>query len=246
MVIGFIAGYVVKAIRRYIRLPKDIEGFGIIFIIPVLTTFVTGIIYSVVLMRLFYIIQNSIIVEFADIKGPFAAIIGVLLGSMMAYDMGGPINKLAYVVGLLTVVTGETSTVMAAIMAAGMTPPLVTGLATLIGRRFFTLRQKQLGKLAILKGLVFITEGAIPFAQTSPKTVLPSIVIGSAISGGLSMLFGCYTMVPQGGIAAILIPDMVHKPLLYLFSIILGTIIGAVIMLILKYRQNIKSATSLG
>jgi PTS system fructose-specific IIC component len=162
-----------------------------------------------------------------------AVLLGLLLGGMMAVDMGGPINKAAYAfsVGLLT---SDTFTPMAAVMAAGMTPPLGISIATFVGRNRFTQAEQEAGKAAGVLGLSFITEGAIPFAAKDPLRVIPSMVIGSAVAGAISMYFGCGLRAPHGGIFVLAIPNAVSNLGWYAVAIAAGTIVTTIALLIAK------------
>jgi fructose PTS system EIIBC or EIIC component len=166
-----------------------------------------------------------------------AVILGLILGAMMAVDMGGPVNKAAYTfaVGLLaTNIFGP----MAAVMAAGMTPPLGLALATLLAKRQFTQEEREAGKVASVLGISFITEGAIPFAAKDPLRVLPSCIIGSAVTGALSMLFGCTLRAPHGGIFVLAIPNAVSQGGLYVVAIAVGTLVTALVVTQLKRWQS--------
>jgi PTS system fructose-specific IIC component len=162
-----------------------------------------------------------------------AVVLGLIRGGMMAVDMGGPVNKSAYTfaVGLLA---SETYLPMAAVMAAGMTPPLGLALATMIAKSRFTPDERDAGKAAAVLGLSFITEGAIPFAAKDPLRVIPSGIVGSAVAGGLSMLFGCMLRAPHGGIFVLGIPNAVTNVGLYAVAIVAGTLVTTVLVIVMK------------
>jgi PTS system fructose-specific IIC component len=162
-----------------------------------------------------------------------AVILGLLIGAMMAVDMGGPVNKAAYTFGV-GLLSAETYAPMAAVMAAGMTPPLGLALATVLARGRFTPEERDAGKAAGVLGLSFITEGAIPFAVKDPLRVIPALVLGSATAGGLSMLFGCTLRAPHGGMFVVAIPNAVGNPLGYVAAIAAGTVVTAVAVALLK------------
>ena len=166
-----------------------------------------------------------------------AVLLGLLLGGMMAVDMGGPVNKAAYAfsVGLLT---SDTFTPMAAVMAAGMTPPLGICLATLLGGNRFTQAEREAGKAAGVLGLSFITEGAIPFAAKDPLRVIPSMVAGSAVAGAISMYFGCGLRAPHGGVFVLAIPNAVSHLGWYALAIVAGSVVTAAALLIVKRPLN--------
>ena len=166
-----------------------------------------------------------------------AVILGLVLGAMMAFDMGGPVNKAAYAfsVGLLT---SDTFGPMAATMAAGMTPPLGLAVATFIAKNRFTEEEREAGKAAFVLGLSFITEGAIPYAARDPLRVIPSIMVGSALTGALSMYFGCGLRAPHGGAFVLAIPHAVSNLSMYILSILIGTAVTTALLVILKRPVN--------
>ena len=169
----------------------------------------------------------------------------MILGGMMAVDMAGPIGKAAYFFGvasLTNLAPGQTSIVMAAVMAAGMVPPLGLALASLVAKDKFTLEEREAGKTAWVLGLSFITEGAIPFAAADPLRVLPSVVLGSAVAGGLSMAFKCGLAVPHGGIFVLPIPGAVTNLLGYIIAIAGGMIVSAISVIILKKKKVVELA----
>jgi PTS system fructose-specific IIC component len=173
-------------------------------------------------------------------QGANAFILGLILGGMMAIDMGGPINKSAYTfsVGLLS---SHITAPMAAVMAAGMTPPLGLAIATFLFKNRFTDDEQEAGKAAFVLGLSFITEGAIPFAARDPFRVLPATMIGSAVAGALSMIFGCQSLVPHGGIFVLLIPGAITNLLPYFIAILAGTFVTTAILFVLKRPAQVKA-----
>ncbi len=195
IIAGFLAGYAAKAINRYARLPQSLEALKPILIIPLLASLFTGLV-------MIYIVGKPVagmldaLTHFLDSMGTTNAILlGVLLGAMMCVDLGGPINKAAYAfsVGLLA---SQSYAPMAAAMAAGMVPPIGLGIATFIARRKFAQTEREAGKAALVLGLCFISEGAIPFAAKDPLQVIPASIAGGALTGALSMYFGCKLMAP--------------------------------------------------
>ena len=160
------------------------------------------------------------------------ALLGLILGAMMAIDMGGPINKAAYVFGTASIAAGNYN-IMAAVMVGGMVPPIAIALATLIFKNKFTEDERKAGPTNFIMGLSFITEGAIPFAASDPLHVLPACVVGSAVAGALSMAFNCTLMAPHGGIFVFL---TVGNPLLYLVSLAVGSAVGCVLLGVLKKK----------
>lgn len=159
---------------------------------------------------------------------------GLVLGLMMAFDMGGPVNKAAYAFGVSTIAAGQSSSVMAAVMAAGMTPPLGIGIATLMAKNKFTREEREAGKAALVLGISFITEGAIPFAAADPLRVIPSLMAGSAVTGALTMLFKVKLAVPHGGIFVLPIPNAVEGLLPYIISIAIGALVTALLVATIK------------
>jgi PTS system fructose-specific IIC component len=166
-------------------------------------------------------------------NGASAVILGVLLGGMMSVDMGGPINKAAYVFGTASIAAGNYN-IMAAVMIGGMVPPIAIALATVFFKNKFTAEERKAGPTNFIMGLSFITEGAIPFAASDPLRVLPACIIGSAVAGGLSMAFDCTLMAPHGGIFVFL---TVGHPLLYLISLAAGSAVACILLGILKKEK---------
>jgi PTS system fructose-specific IIC component len=230
---GFLAGYVAKAMRDHIKLPANFEGLKPVLVIPLLSTLVVGLLMVYVIGGPVRFIMESLTTFLQGMGTTNAVLLGLLLGGMMAVDMGGPINKAAYAfsVGLLT---SDTFTPMAAVMAAGMTPPLGISIATFVGRNRFTQAEREAGKAAGVLGLSFITEGAIPFAAKDPLRVIPSMVLGSAVAGAISMYFGCGLRAPHGGVFVLAIPNAVSNLGWYAVAIAAGTIVTTVALLIVK------------
>ncbi len=230
---GFIAGYAAKAINRYARLPASLEALKPILIIPLLASLFTGLV-------MIYVVGKPVagmlagLTTFLDSMGTTnALLLGVLLGAMMCVDLGGPINKAAYAfsVGLLA---SQSYAPMAATMAAGMVPPIGLGLATFLARRKFAQTEREAGKAALVLGLCFISEGAIPFAAKDPLRVIPASLVGGALTGALSMYFGCKLMAPHGGLFVLLIPNAINHALLYLLAIVAGALLTAVVYAVIK------------
>ncbi|WDG49194.1 PTS fructose-like transporter subunit IIB [Pseudomonas chlororaphis] len=233
IIAGFIAGYAAKAISKYARLPQSLEALKPILIIPLLASLFTGLV-------MIYVVGKPVagmlagLTHFLDSMGTTNAILlGVLLGGMMCVDLGGPINKAAYAfsVGLLA---SQSYAPMAATMAAGMVPPIGLGIATFIARRKFAQSEREAGKAALVLGLCFISEGAIPFAAKDPLRVIPASIAGGALTGALSMYFGCKLMAPHGGLFVMLIPNAINHALLYLLAIVAGSLLTAVVYAVVK------------
>ncbi|CAN7739613.1 fructose-specific PTS transporter subunit EIIC [Paenibacillus sp. LjRoot153] len=233
IIAGFLAGYVAKLLKDYIKMPKNFEGLKPILIIPLLATGITGLLMIYVIGEPVKAIMDGLTVWLKSLGSTNAVLLGLLLGAMMAFDMGGPVNKAAYTfaVGLLaSSVYGP----MAAVMAAGMTPPLGLWLATILAPKKFTKEERDAGKAASVLGISFITEGAIPFAAGDPFRVIPSIMVGSALTGALSMLFGATLRAPHGGIFVLPIPNAVSHLGMYALAIVAGTVVTAIMLNILK------------
>jgi PTS system fructose-specific IIC component len=233
IVSGFLAGYVAKWLRDTIKLPRNFEGLKPILIIPLLSTLIVGVLMIYVIGTPVRFLMDSATHFLQGMGTTNAVILGLILGAMMAVDMGGPINKTAYTfaVGLLST---NTFTPMAAVMAAGMTPPLALSLATFLGKNRFTRDEQEAGKAAGVLGLSFITEGAIPFAAKDPLRVIPSIIAGSAVAGAISMYFGCGLRAPHGGIFVLAIPDAVSHLGAYALAIVAGTLVSTAVLLVVK------------
>ncbi|ESQ98493.1 PTS fructose transporter subunit IIBC [Stutzerimonas chloritidismutans AW-1] len=237
IIAGFVAGYAAKAVSRWIPLPASIESLKPILIIPLLASLVTGLV-------MIYVVGTPVakmlagLTEFLDTMGTSNAILlGLLLGTMMCVDLGGPVNKAAYAfsVGLLA---SQSYAPMAATMAAGMVPPIGMGIATLIARRKFAQTEREAGKAALVLGCCFISEGAIPFAAKDPLRVIPASIAGGALTGALSMAFGAKLLAPHGGLFVMLIPNAINHALLYLAAILAGSLVTGVIYAVIKRPET--------
>lgn len=230
---GFIAGYISKFLRDKLHLSKSLESLKPILIIPFISTLVVGLLMVFVIGTPFAMLMNALVAWLKNMGTVNAILLGVIMGAMMATDMGGPINKAAYTVGT-ALIASSIYAPMAAVMAAGMTPPLGLAIATFISKKKFNNEEREAGKAALVLGLSFITEGAIPFAAADPLRVIPSCMIGSAIAGGLSEAFGCLLRAPHGGLFVMLIPNAVSNVFLYLLAIAIGSVATALLVLVLK------------
>lgn len=233
IIAGFLAGYVARAISNGLKLPASMEALKPILIIPLLSSLIVG-------LAMIYIIGTPVatllewLTHWLRTMGTAnAVILGAILGAMMCTDMGGPVNKAAYAFGVGLLST-QTYGPMAAIMAAGMVPPLAMGLATLVAGRKFAESEREGGKAAVVLGLCFITEGAIPFAARDPMRVLPCCILGGALTGALSMLFGAQLMAPHGGLFVLLIPGAITPVLPYLLAILAGTLLSGLLYALIK------------
>ncbi len=234
LITGFLAGYIVLGLKKVIKLPKTLEGLMPVLILPFLSVGIMGLIYLFILGRPLVAINTALLAWLKGLGGANAALLGAVLGCFMAFDMGGPFNKAAYVFGTGTIVAGG-SPIMAAVMVAGMTPPLGIALAsTVIAKNKFTEAEREAGKAAWALGVSFITEGAIPFAAADPLRVIPASMAGSAVAGALSMIFGCKLAVPHGGIWVLAIPNVVTNLGGYLIALVAGTIVSALILSVIK------------
>jgi PTS system fructose-specific IIC component len=230
---GFIAGYGTSFLNRTIRLPRSLEGLKPVLILPLLGTLLTGLLMIYVVGTPVADILAFLTNFLKSMQGSSAVLLGLLLGAMMAFDMGGPVNKAAYAfsVGLLS---ASVYTPMAAVMAAGMTPPLGIALATKIFPRRFSAMERESGTATGALGLSFITEGAIPYAARDPFRVIPCTVAGSALAGAISMASGVELKVPHGGIFVLPIPDAVSHLGMYVIALLAGTAVTCVMLGVLK------------
>jgi PTS system fructose-specific IIC component len=226
---GLLAGALTLAILR-VKVPRALSGVMPVVIIPLVTTFLVGVIMIVVIGKPIASAQSSLTDWLNGLSGTNSIVLGLLLGAMMAFDMGGPVNKVAYTFGLASLASGNTK-IMAAVMAAGMVPPLACALATVLRPRLFTSTERKAGEAAWLLGLSFITEGAIPFAAADPLRVIPSLMAGSAVTGALSMAFGATSRAPHGGIWVV---GLIGNPGLYLVAIAAGMLVGTTALVSLK------------
>lgn len=224
IIAGFLAGYVAKAVTQYVKLPASVESLKPILIIPLIASLVTGLVMIYVVGEPVAAILSTLTAFLQNMGSANAVLLGILLGAMMCFDLGGPVNKAAYTFGV-GLLASETYAPMAAIMAAGMVPPLGMGIASFVARSKFATAEREAGKASFVLGLCFITEGAIPFAAKDPLRVIPACMIGGAITGALSMLFGAQLMAPHGGIFVLLIPNAITPVLLYLAAIVAGALI---------------------
>ncbi len=230
---GFLAGYVALWMREKIKVPVHFEGLKPVLIIPLLSTLVVGLLMIYVIGEPVRFINEGLTSFLQGMGDTHAVGLGLLLGAMMAFDMGGPVNKAAYTfaVGLLA---SNTFTPMAAVMAAGMVPPLALSLATVVAKNRFSRDEQEAGKAAAVLGISFITEGAIPFAAKDPLRVIPSIMIGAALTGAISMYFDCGLRAPHGGIFVLAIPNAVSNLGMYIAAIAIGTVVACAMLIILK------------
>lgn len=230
---GFLAGYLILLLRKiFDRLPQAMEKIAPVLLYPLLGILLIGLIMTFLIEPPVGALNTALNTGLTNMSGSSKILLGMLVAGMMSIDMGGPFNKAAYVFGTASIAAGNYD-IMAAVMIGGMVPPCAIALATLLFKNKFTKEERESGPVNFIMGLAFITEGAIPFAASDPIRVLPSCVAGAAVSGALSMVFGCTLMAPHGGIFVF---PVVEHPLMYLASLVIGTIVGAVLLGALKKK----------
>lgn len=235
LVAGFVAGYIVNLLKKiFSKLPESLDGVKPVLLYPLLGIFLIGVIMQFVVEPPIGALNTAINNGLNGLNGASAVVLGVLLGGMMAIDMGGPVNKAAYVFGTASIATGNYN-IMAAVMIGGMVPPLAIALATIFFKNKFTAEERKAGPTNFIMGLSFITEGAIPFAASDPLHVLPACAVGSAVAGGLSMAFGCTLMAPHGGIFVV---PTIGNPLMYLVALVIGSFIACGLLGLLKKKVS--------
>lgn len=233
LVAGFVAGYIVNLLKKiFSKLPESLDGVKPVLLYPLLGIFLIGVIMQFVVEPPIGALNTAINNGLNGLNGASAVVLGVLLGGMMAIDMGGPVNKAAYVFGTASIAAGNYN-IMAAVMIGGMVPPLAIALATIFFKNKFTAEERKAGPTNFIMGLSFITEGAIPFAASDPLHVLPACAVGSAVAGGLSMAFGCTLMAPHGGIFVV---PTIGNPLMYLVALVIGAFIACGLLGLLKKK----------
>lgn len=235
LVSGFIAGYVARWLNEKIQLGRNLDGLKPVLILPLLTTAIVG-------LLMYFVVGKPVAAALAELtewlkgmQGSSALVLGLLLGGMMAIDMGGPINKAAYTFGT-GLIASEVYAPMAAVMAGGMVPPLAIAVAAWVFKNRFTQEERDGAKAAGVMGLAFITEGAIPFAAKDPLRVIPALAAGAALTGAIAMVAGCQLRVPHGGAFVLPIPNAVSNLGMYLVAIVAGTVFSAVLLGVLKKK----------
>jgi PTS system fructose-specific IIC component len=233
IIAGFLAGYLTLWLNNVIQLPKNLQGLKPVLILPLLSTLVVGLAMVYVIGPPMKVVNTGMANWLKGMQTGSAILLGLILGAMMAFDMGGPVNKAAYTfaVGLLS---SQIYAPMAAVMAAGMTPPLGLALAAFLFKNRFTAEEQEAAGAAAVLGISFITEGAIPFAARDPFRVIPSLMVGSAVASALSMSLGCQLLVPHGGIFVLPIPNAVVNLGGYILAILAGTVVTSGMLFILK------------
>ena len=230
---GFIAGYLIVFLRKVFgKLPQSIEKIAPVLLYPLFGILIMGLLMNYVIEPPIGALNTALNTGLTNMSGSSKVLLGMIVGGMMSIDMGGPFNKAAYVFGTASIAAGNYD-IMASVMIGGMVPPCAIALATLLFKQKFTKEERESGPVNFIMGLAFITEGAIPFAASDPLHVLPSCIVGAAAAGALSMAFGCTLMAPHGGIFVF---PVVEHALMYLVALVIGTIIGAVLLGLLKKK----------
>ncbi len=235
LVAGFAAGYIILGLRKICeKLPQAIEKIAPVLLYPVFGILIMGLLMNFIVEPIMGGINTALNTGLSNMGETSKVLVGLILGGMMAIDMGGPFNKAAYVFGTASIAAGNYD-IMAAVMIGGMTPPCAIALATLLFKHKFTKEQRETGSTNFIMGLAFITEGAIPFAASDPLHVLPACIAGSAVAGALSMVFNCTLMAPHGGIFVF---PVVGNALMYLVALVVGTVISALLLGLLKKKVD--------
>ena len=233
LVAGFAAGYIILGLRKICeKLPEALEKIAPVLIYPVVGILVMGMLMLFVVEPIMGGINTALNNGLTSMGSSSKIVLGLILGGMMAIDMGGPFNKAAYVFGSAAIAAGNYD-IMAAVMVGGMVPPCAIALATLLFKDKFTKEERESGPTNFIMGLAFITEGAIPFAAADPLHVLPACIIGSGLAGAMSMAFGCTLMAPHGGIFVV---PVMGNAVLYLVALVVGTVVSAVLLGLLKKK----------
>ncbi len=235
IVTGFLAGFAALWVSRW-KVPKGVRGVMPVVVIPLLSVLVVGVATALIIGPPMKGLNDGLTHWLNSMTGASAVLLGVILGLMMCFDLGGPLNKVAYVFATTGLANALSSSdpqakIMAAVMAAGMVPPLAVALATVVRPKLFTEAERESGKSAWLLGLSFISEGAIPFAAADPLRMIPSFMIGGAVTGGLSMAFGAGMLAPHGGFW---VTPLVGKPFLFLLAIVIGMVVSAGLVIVAK------------
>ncbi|GAB3128469.1 fructose-specific PTS transporter subunit EIIC [Streptomyces calidiresistens] len=242
LVAGLVAGGVVLGIQRF-KVPDVLRGIMPVVVIPLLSSAIVGFLMFVVIGQPIAAAQEGLTNWLSGLSGANAVLLGVVLGLMMCFDLGGPVNKVAYAFAIggiaVSAPTEANLQIMAAVMAAGMVPPLGMALATVVRRRLFTRAERENGKAAWVLGASFITEGAIPFAAADPLRVIPSSMAGGAVAGALAMAFGNTLRAPHGGIFVV---PLIGNPFLYLLAVAVGTAVTAALVILLKGTRGAQQA----
>jgi fructose PTS system EIIBC or EIIC component len=235
LIAGFAAGYLVLLLKKvFSRLPKTLEGIKPILLYPLIGIFITGVFMKFIVEPPIGALNTLMNNTLAGMSGTSGIILGLILGGMMSVDMGGPVNKAAYVFGTASIAAGNFN-IMAAVMIGGMVPPIAIAISTLMFKSKYTVEERKAGPANFVMGLSFITEGAIPFAASDPLHVLPSCIIGSAVAGAVSMAADCTLMAPHGGVFVF---PVVGHPVMYIVALLIGSFTAAVLLGITKKKVS--------
>ena len=242
LIAGLLAGAVVHGLKQW-TVPKAMAGIMPVVVYPLLGTLVIGIAMFVIVGPPLAAVNTGLTAWLTGLSGVNALLLGAIVGLMMAFDMGGPVNKAAYTFAIAGLESGSEAglLIMASVMAAGMTPPLAMALATVVRKKLFSDIERENGRAAWLLGASFITEGAIPFAAADPLRVIPSMMAGSAVTGVLSIAFGSTLRAPHGGIFVL---PLISNPFGYLVAIVVGTLISTALVLVLKNARRTSATTA--
>ena len=233
LVAGFLAGYLILLLKKlFEKLPEALEKIAPVLLYPVFGILIVGLVMTFVVEPPIGALNTALNTALTNMSGSSKVLLGIIVAGMMAVDMGGPFNKAAYVFGTASIAAGNYG-IMAAVMIGGMVPPCAIALASLLFKDKFTKTERESAPTNFIMGLAFITEGAIPFAASDPLHVIPACVIGSGLAGALSMAFNCTLMAPHGGIFVF---PVVGNPLMYLAALAVGTVVGALMLGVLKKK----------
>ena len=233
LVAGFLAGYLILLLKKLFgKLPEALEKIAPVLLYPVFGILIVGLVMTFVVEPPIGALNTALNTALTNMSGSSKVLLGIIVAGMMAVDMGGPFNKAAYVFGTASIAAGNYG-IMAAVMIGGMVPPCAFALASLLFKDKFTKTERESAPTNFIMGLAFITEGAIPFAASDPLHVIPACVIGSGLAGALSMAFNCTLMAPHGGIFVF---PVVGNPLMYLVALAVGTVVGALMLGVLKKK----------
>ena len=233
LVAGFLAGYLILLLKKLFgKLPEALEKIAPVLLYPVFGILIVGLVMTFVVEPPIGALNTALNTALTNMSGSSKVLLGIIVAGMMAVDMGGPFNKAAYVFGTASIAAGNYG-IMAAVMIGGMVPPCAIALASLLFKDKFTKTERESAPTNFIMGLAFITEGAIPFAASDPLHVIPACVIGSGLAGALSMAFNCTLMAPHGGIFVF---PVVGNPLMYLVALAVGTVVGALMLGVLKKK----------
>mgnify|MGYP002327764192 FL=1 len=233
LVAGFLAGYLILLLKKlFEKLPEALEKIAPVLLYPVFGILIVGLVMTFVVEPPIGALNTALNTALTNMSGSSKVLLGIIVAGMMVVAMGGPFNKAAYVFGTASIAAGNYG-IMAAVMIGGMVPPCAIALASLLFKDKFTKTERESAPTNFIMGLAFITEGAIPFAASDPLHVIPACVIGSGLAGALSMAFNCTLMAPHGGIFVF---PVVGNPLMYLVALAVGTVVGALMLGVLKKK----------